>query len=93
MKIQKEKTQYQQEDLGWAALNSQATIIFANTYFNAFCATFTESAGKSIFDLIPETVGLEFFFEQNSLSSQKTFRLDYINRTSQENGISYFNIV
>jgi len=92
MRIQKEKTQFQQENLGWAVLNSEAKILYANEYFNAFCATSTENAGRSIFDFIPETVGLEFFFEQDSLSSQKTFRLDYINRTMQEGWISYFNL-
>lgn len=81
-----------QEDFGWAVLDTNAEILYASSMFKEFCRLSTRQSGQSIFDLIPETVGLEFFFEDLSKTGQKTFRLENINRSGQEGGVFYFNL-
>ena len=78
--------------LGYAFLSKSFLVTECNKFFTDFVFPIKLPVGKSIFDLVEETIGLEDDFTAVLQSSKKSINLDKINRENSEEDISFYNL-
>ncbi len=78
--------------LGLARLSPKLKVVFANTNFQDLFLNGAHSSEKAIYDLIPETVGLEDTLQKIISGRVKHFELKFLTRRDDSNSPLYFNL-